>query len=56
MFKSNYHATERTLQVEACKKTPKFSVVIFWNVEKYSLQEPALWADSLTVPLVIYFN
>lgn len=31
-------------------------MVIFWNVEKYSLQEPALWADSLIVSLVIYFN
>jgi len=38
------------------KKTLKFSVVIFWNVEKYILQEPALWANILTMSLVIYFN
>jgi len=59
MFKRNYHATERTLQVDTCKKKKKrakFSVVVFWNVEKYSLQELALWAYILTMSLAIYFN
>lgn len=57
MFKRKYDATERTLQVEACKKKKvKFSVIVFWNVEAYSLQEPALWANIFSVSLVLHFN
>lgn len=36
------------------KKKVKFSVVIFRNVEKYNLQEPALWANIPTMSLLIY--
>lgn len=58
MFKRKYDATERTLQVEACKKKKKvkFSVIVSWNVETYSLQEPALWANILAMSLVLHFN
>lgn len=44
------------LEKKKKKEEVNFSVVIFWNVKKYSLQEPALWANILTMSLVIYFN